>query len=79
MALVSYFTLQASVYQLVSVLLAGAFMGVLDIVAHPALVDYLLRSHHQDAAGEVTMSVSAFSLRKKASMLNQNLHLCHTC
>jgi len=38
------------------------FLGVLSIVAPLALVDCLLRSHHQSMAGDVTMGASAFSL-----------------
>ena len=50
----------------------------LGIVAHPTLVDYLLRSHHQDATGDATMSTSIFSLRKNIFMQNQNLYLYHS-
>jgi len=55
------------------------FLRVLSIVACPALVNCLLRSHHHDVAGDVTIGASAFSLKKNAFMLNQNLYLYHTC
>jgi len=77
LVLVSSFALQASVCNLVAIFLTGGLLDVLGIVAHPALVDYLIRSHHQDAARDVTMSASAFSLRKNTFMQNQNLYLYH--
>jgi len=46
------------------------FLRVLGIIAYPALVDCLFRSHHQDAAGDEMISASAFSLRKNAFMQN---------
>ena len=36
------------------------FLRVLSIVARPILVDCLLRGHHQDTTGDVTMGDSAF-------------------
>jgi len=44
------------------------FLRVLSIVARSALVDCLLRRHHQDTTGDVTMGASAISLRKNAYM-----------
>ena len=55
------------------------FLRVISIIAHPAIVDCLLKSHHPDTAGDMTMGASAFSLRKNAYMQNHNLHLYHTC
>jgi len=48
--------------------LAGIFLGVLGIIALPAMADYLFRSHLLDAVREATESVSIFSLRKNTHM-----------
>ena len=69
--------LQSTVRGVVS--LASGFLGVHSIVAHPALVDYLLRSHHLDAAGNTTMCTSVFSIWKNTFMQNQNFYLYHSC
>ena len=46
------------------VFLTGAFLGVIGIIIHLALMDCLLRNHHQDVAGGAIINTSAFSLRK---------------
>ena len=51
------------------------FLEVLNIVARLALIDSLLRSHHQHAPRDVTIGASVFSLRKNAYMQTEKLVL----